>query len=225
MPGAPALRREMAAAFDRKSGPSGTWRAQATCKTAHRNIKIFLGWLAAREHSPATAAEITPAVWAAWRVSLPNSPDGRLILSQTRGLMREVAGLPEETRKLANRRIPVGPPPKEESCSYQELADLRSAAARTFNTALVRIRANREHLRCWYAAEFAEGTDDWLTGKALDCLVRTGDVPLTGNGYRTVSKPFRRALRGSGPEQTWGRLFLSQTDSYPRQRPSRQRCS
>jgi hypothetical protein len=98
MPGAPALRREMAAAFDRKSGPSGTWRAQATCKTARRNIKIFLGWLAAREHSPATAAEITPAVWAAWRVSLPNSPDGRLILSQTRGLMREVAGLPEETR-------------------------------------------------------------------------------------------------------------------------------
>jgi hypothetical protein len=214
MPGAVALRREAAAAFDRKSGPSGTWRARATCRTAHRNIKAFLGWLAAREQPPATAAEITPAVWAAWRLSLPASPEGILTLTQIRGLTREMTGLPEETRKLANRRIPLGPPPKEESYSYQELAELRSTAARTFNTALVRIRANREHLRRWYAGEFAEQTDDWLTGKALDCLVRTGDVPLSDRSNRRVRRSARRVLGGCRPEQTWGRLFLSQTEAF-----------
>ncbi len=214
MPGALALRRETAAGFDRKSGPSGTWRARATCKTAHRNIRVFLGWLAAREDPPATAAEITPAVWAAWRMSLPNSPEGRLTITSIRGLMREMTGLPEETRKLADRRIPVGPPAKEESYSYQELADLRSTAARTFNTALVRIRGNREHLRRWYAGEFAEQTDDWVIGEALDCLVRTGDVPLYDRNSRTVGKSFRRVLGGSRPEHTWGRLYLSQTEAF-----------
>jgi hypothetical protein len=42
------LRRAMAAAFDRKSGPGGTWRAWATCDGAFKHVCGFLTWLAGR---------------------------------------------------------------------------------------------------------------------------------------------------------------------------------
>ena len=210
------LRRAMAAAFDRKSGPGGTWRAWATCDGTFKHVRGFLTWLAGRDDPPQTVADITPAVWTSWRMSVPATSGGRFCLTAIRTLMREVPGLPAQTLKVVDRRIPVGPPPSEAAYTYQEYTRIRAAAAATFNSALARIRANREHLRRWHAGDFAEGSAGWLIGEALDCLVRTGDVPLYArrDGVRHVRKAHRTALGGCGPEQTWGRLNLTCTEAF-----------
>jgi hypothetical protein len=210
------LRRAMAAAFDRKSGPGGTWRAWATCDGAYKHVRGFLAWLAGRDDPPQAVSDITPAVWTSWRMSVPATSAGRFCLTAIRTLMREVPGLPAQTLKVVDRRIPVGPPPSEAAYTYQQYTRIRAAAATTFNSALARIRANREHLRRWHAGDFAEGSRDWLIGEALDCLVRTGDVPLYArrDEVRHVRKSRRAALGGCGPEQTWGRLNLSCTEAF-----------
>jgi hypothetical protein len=99
-------------------------------------------------------------------MSVPATSGGRFYLTAIRTLMREVPGLPAQTRKVVDRRIPAGPPPSEAAYTYQEYTRIRAAAAATFNSALVRIRANREHLRRWYAGDLAEGSQDWLIGRA-----------------------------------------------------------
>jgi hypothetical protein len=210
------LRQAMAAAFDRKSGPGGTWRAQATCVSAYKHACGFLKWLAGSDDPPRAVSDITPAVWIAWRMSVPATSAGRFCLTAMRALMREVPGLPAQTLKVVDRRIPVGPPPSEAAYSYQEYTRIRAAAATTFNSALARIRANREHLRRWHAGDFARGSGEWLIGEVLDCLVRTGDVPLYArrDGVRHVRKACRAALGGCGPEETWGRLNLSCTEAF-----------
>jgi hypothetical protein len=210
------LRRAIAAALDRKSGPGGTWRAWATCDGVYKHVCGFLAWLAARDDPPQSVSDITPAVWTSWRMSVPATSGGRYCLTAIRALMREVSGLPAQTLKVVDRRIPVGPPPSEAAYTYPEYTRIRAAAAVTFNSALMRIRANREHLRRWHAGEFAEGSGEWLIGEALDCLVRTGDVPLYArrDGGRQVRKAHRAALGGCGPAQTWGRLNLSCTEAF-----------
>lgn len=74
---------------------------------------------------------------------------------------------------------------------------------------LIRIRTNREHLRRWYAGQIPEGTDEDRLGSALDCLLRTGDVPLARINPRRLAESTQRLLGGSDPERTWGRLFLT----------------
>jgi hypothetical protein len=88
-------------------------------------------------------------------------------------------------------KLPPATRPSEAAYTYQEYTRIRAAAAATFNSALVRIRANREHLGRWHAGDFAEGSEEWLIGEALECLVRTGDVPLCArrDGVRHVHQP------------------------------------
>jgi hypothetical protein len=110
----------------------------------------------------------------------------------------------------------------EAAYTREEFELIRAAAARTFGTALRRIRSGREHLRRWHDGEFPPpagrrelfrqqnpATADYLTGEALDSLLRTGDVPLATGGYRTVLARHARALGGAGAGQTWARLFLT----------------
>jgi hypothetical protein len=212
--GSAAVRRAFAAAFDRKSGPGGTWRSVETCRNEYRSIQVFLRWLDARDHQPRTPSEISAAMWASWRLSLPHARAGHNHLANLRVIMPEVRGIPAETLKAAGRRIPQAPSPTEAACTFQEFSQIRTAAATVFSTALVRIRANREHLRRWPAGEYAQGSRDWLIGEALDCLVRTADLPLAGAGGpgRRVRAAHERALGGLGPERTWGRLYLTQPE-------------
>jgi hypothetical protein len=112
------LRRAMAAAFDRKSGPGGTWRAWATCDGTFKHVRGFLAWLAGRDDPPQAVADITPAVWTSWRMSVPATCADRFYLTAIRTLMREVPGLPAQTLKVVDRRIPVGPPPSEAAYTY-----------------------------------------------------------------------------------------------------------
>jgi hypothetical protein len=208
VPGAVGLRRAFAAALDRQSGPGGTWRSGETARNGYWALRAFLGHMAAQDGAPQTAGEITPAVWAAWRLSLPDNHTSRNRVAILRTVLPQVEGLPAETAKAVDRRIATGPRTKESAYAYERFEEIRSKAAATFNTALVRIRANREHLRRWHGGEFPHGSTQWVVGEALDSVLRTGDVPRSD---RRRDMPWRhaRALGGRGAEKTWARLYLT----------------
>ena len=79
---------------------------------------------------------------------------GRTCLLITRQWLPKVPGIPAATAAAAARRIPAGPAPAEAAYTREEFEQIRAAAARTFRTALTRIRASREHLRRWHDGEF-----------------------------------------------------------------------
>jgi hypothetical protein len=106
------LRRAVAAAFDRKSGPGGTWRAWATRAGTYTHVRGFLAWQPGSDDPPQSVSDITPAVWTSWRMSVPATTGGRFCLTAIRALMREVPGLPAQTLKVVDRRIPVGAAPE-----------------------------------------------------------------------------------------------------------------
>ena len=217
LPGSLQLRQQFAAAFDRKAGPGGTWRAWDTCYTGYQSVRMFLRALAAAEQPPTTAAQISPSVWNSWRLSLPATAGTRHHLVSLRSLLTQVRGLPPETLEVVDRRLAPAPAPRDIAYTLQEYVRIRSAAAAVFNSAVLRIRVNREHLRRWQAGEYGAASTDWLIGEALDCLARTGDVPLLAaqaTGGRRLSRRHVTALGGGAPEKTWGRLFLSRSEVF-----------
>ena len=225
LPGPRALLAACSAGFARLAGPDQPWRAAATCATGYKVIREFLRYTAALDPPPATAEDITAAVWAGWRLSRPATVYGRACLLFTRQWRPKFPGIPAVTAAAAGRRVPSGPAPAEAAYTREEFEQIRTAAARTFRIALMRIRDGREHLRCWLDGEFPRpglreqyrqtrpSTAGYLAGEALDSLLRTGDVPLTGSGHRNVADRYVRALGGSGAEHTWSRLFLTMPEA------------
>ncbi|TWP32698.1 hypothetical protein [Leekyejoonella antrihumi] len=212
-PGSIELRRAFAAALDRKSGPAAAWRSGETCRNGYWALRAFLEHLAARGDAPSTAAEISPAMWGAWRLSLPHNHTARNRLALLRTVLPLVEGLPAQTVTAIDRRIAQGPHPTEIAYGYDWFEQIRSKAAATFNTALVRIRGNRQHLRRWYAGEFASDGTDWVIGEALDTILRTGDVARYGSGSHVVHRQ-ARVLGGRGGDKTWARLFLTGPEAF-----------
>jgi len=225
LPGPRPLLAACAEGFARLAGPDQPWRAAATCTNGYKAIREFLRHAAALDPPPATPEDITPAVWAAWRLSRPATVWGRTCLLITRQWLPQVPGIPPATASAAARRIPSGPAAAEAAYTREEFEQIKTAAASTFRAALSRIRASREHLRCWHDGEFPRpglreqyrqtrpGTADYLTGEALDVLLRTGDVPLSAAGDRSVLARYAQALGGAGPEHTWARLFLTMREA------------
>ena len=215
LPGPRALLAACAAGFARLAGPDQPWRAAATCDNGYKAIREFLRYAAALDPPPAAAEDITPAVWAGWRLSRPATVYGRDLPADHPPVAAEGPGHPGRHRRRGGRRIPAGPAPAEAAYTREEFEQIRTAAARTFRTALMRIRDSREHLRRWHDGEFPRpglreqyrqtrpSTAGYLTGEALDSLLRTGDVPLTGSGHRNVAARYARALGGSRAEHTW----------------------
>ncbi|MHD0301067.1 MULTISPECIES: hypothetical protein [Rhodococcus erythropolis group] len=200
LPGSLQLRQQFAAAFVRKIGPAGQWRSWDTCYTGYQSVRLLLRGLAASEQPPETIEQITPAMWVSWRMSLPPSAGTRHHLISLRSLLLPAPELSPETREVVDRRVEPAPAPTEVAYTYQEYLRIRSAAATVFNSAAIRIRDNREHLRRWRAGEFTAASNDWLIGEALDCVARTGEVPLLEHvsGWRRPSRrhTFEAQIRG-----------------------------
>jgi hypothetical protein len=225
LPGPPALLTACAAGFARMAGPDHSWRAAATCANGYKAIREFLRWAAALDPPPQAPGDITPAVQAQWRLSRPGTVYGRACQLAVRQWLPQVPGTPAATVAASARRIPAGPAPSEAAYTREEFGQINAIAARTFGTALVRIRAGREHLLRWQSGDFPQpglreqyrqtqpGTAGYLTGEALDALQRTGDVPLTRAGHRSVTARHARALGGAGPQHTWARLFLTMPEA------------
>jgi hypothetical protein len=164
-------------------------------------------------------------VQAQWRLSRPGTVYGRACQLTVRQWLPQVPGIPAATIAASARRIPAGPAPSETAYAREEFGQIKAAAARTFGTALVRIRAGQEHLLRWQSGDFPRpglreqyrqtqpGTAGYLIGEALDVLQRTGDVPLSQAQYRSVTARHARALGGAGPQHTWARLFLTMPEA------------
>ncbi len=225
LPGPPALLAACAAGFARMAGPDHPWRAAATCDNGYKAIREFLRWAAALDPPPQAPDDITPAVQAQWRLSRPGTVYGRACQLTVRQWLPQVPGIPAATIAASARRIPAGPAPSETAYAREEFGQIKAAAARTFGTALVRIRAGQEHLLRWQSGDFPRpglreqyrqtqpGTAGYLIGEALDVLQRTGDVPLSQAQYRSVTARHARALGGAGPQHTWARLFLTMPEA------------
>ncbi|MBC2644415.1 hypothetical protein [Rhodococcus sp. 3A] len=140
LPGTLVLRQQFAAAFDRKIGPAGGWRSWDTCYCGYQSVRLLLRGLAASEQPPTTMAQITPAVWISWRMSLPPTAGTRHHLVALRSLLAQAPELPSETLEVVDRRVDPAPASSEIAYTYQEFLLIRSAAATVFNSALVRIR-------------------------------------------------------------------------------------
>ena len=225
LPGPPALLAACAAGFARMVGPDHPWRAAATCDNGYKAIRELLRWAATLDPPPQAPDDITPAVQAQWRLSRPGTVYGRACQLAVRQWLPQVPGIPAATIAASARRIPVGPAPSETAYAREEFGQIKAAAARTFGTALVRIRAGQEHLLRRQSGDFPgpglreqyrqtqRGTAGYLIGEALDVLQRTGDVPLTQAGHRAVTARHTRALGGAGPQHTWARLFLTMPEA------------
>jgi hypothetical protein len=226
LPGTPALLAACAAGFARLAGPDHPWRAAATCDNGYKAIRVFLRYVVALDPPPAVPADITPAVWAGWRLSRPATVHGRNCLLVTRQWLPQVPGIPGATAAAAACRIPAAPASAEAAYTREEFEQIKAAAGRTFRTALTRIRASCELLARWHDGEFEQPglreqylqtrpwTAEYVAGEALDMLLRTGDVPLLARaGRRVVVARHARALGGSSPVATWGRLFLTMPEA------------
>ncbi|MGH3157239.1 MAG: hypothetical protein ACRDNF_11775 [Streptosporangiaceae bacterium] len=220
LPGSIGLRRELAAAFDRRSGPGGGWRAAATCELRFAAARSFLAYCASLDHPPETVAEISAGLWNTWRIGLGTGPGAHNTHLAVRRLLSAADGLPAGTLQALTRK--VGKPAQASvvaSYSREEYEQIRSAAAVIFNTALVRVRASLGHLRRWQAGEFAAGSGEHRLGKILEVLSRTGEVP----GYRyqrrartkvVLTDADARLLGGRDAQATWQRLFLDSTEIF-----------
>ena len=214
VPGSLPLRKALAAAFDRKAGPGGAWRSFATCRNARKSVIAFLAFASQQPKPPRTPGEITPGLWNAWRLQLPAVEVGRAHLRTMRTLLPLVEGVPPETLKAADRRVTATPrtgtPP---SYSYANYGQIRANASAIFNTALTRIRTNRDHLRRWYAGEFDDASPQAMLGEVLHHILTTGDAALINAKGRALAGSHRRVLGGHEPELSWGRLYLTSREA------------
>jgi hypothetical protein len=145
--GSLALKKALAAGFARMAGPSGRWRAWDTCNNSYYAIRRFARHLANLDRPPRSAAEITPAVWASWKLSCPDTRHGIDTILHLKRLLPEVEGIPPETLHAVDRRVGTHDEQiKEVAYPRQDLERIKGAAATMFNTALIRTRTNRERL-------------------------------------------------------------------------------
>lgn len=129
------------------------------------------------------------------------------------GFLQRDGRLPQAVRQAMAKRVkPVKP--KEKAFLPEEFQAVKTAARRTFRSAVLRIRENTEHLEAWRNGAFEAGSPDWLIGEALDTLARTGHVPRyqTPQGKYCVVGRYLRALGGSRAEVTWQRLYPSRAE-------------
>ncbi|MEH0396226.1 hypothetical protein OG322_25615 [Streptomyces sp. NBC_01260] len=208
------LQRELAETFAAKAGPGGTWKSTASSREAWLILLYFSRFLAAEDPVPRSLSELSAKTWAAWRISRTPNSTGRRQIRKTAQMLREHPQVPEETRQLMAKRVGRDTV-KEIAYLEAEFDKIKKLAGQKFRAALHRIRENRQYLQRWQDGEFAEGSEDWLVGEALDHLVRTGEIPhYTGIDDRRRPIPrYTHALGGASAPYTWMRLFLTSEEA------------
>lgn len=214
LPVADVLQRELAEVFAAKAGPGGTWKSTASSREAWLILLRFSRFLAAQRPVPGSLSELSAKAWAAWRVSRTPNSTGRRQIRKAAQLLKDHPQVPGETRQLMAKRVGRDTV-KETAYSETDFDKIKKLVVRKFRTALHRIRENQQHLQRWRDGKFAEGSDDWLVGEALNCLARTGEVPqyVGANGRRRGIHRYNRVLGGASAEHTWQRLFLTSEEA------------
>ncbi|MEU3314464.1 hypothetical protein ABZ743_17585 [Streptomyces sp. NPDC006662] len=215
LPVAEPMQRSLAALFAAQCRP-GRWSTHESSRSPFLALRAFATFLSQLEDTPRDLTELSVAQLKRWRVSQSGSNGGYYCFTDTARLLRGDARLQSGpvAEELARRMIK----PKSRVQSYREAEfdQIKLAARRQFRAALLRIEENTRHLERWRQGAFAEGSQDYLIGEALDVLARTGDVPRypTNDRQRSVVKRYWTALGGSRAEVTWQRLFMSRMEVF-----------
>jgi hypothetical protein len=199
---------------------SGGWRTVQSSRGGFQALTRFAGFLSKLDRPPTDITEITPAAWHAWRLSRPNSSTGQRDYTRIAGLLRLDPRLPADTYAAGCKPIREVKA-TETAYSQEHFAALKSTAARVVSAAVHRIAANQQCLVEWRAGAFADRTEEWWLGEALDILARTGDVPhrvrLNGRGrtsrQRYLDPRYAKALGGQGVVDAGYRLCLTPTEA------------
>ncbi|MDX2728032.1 hypothetical protein [Streptomyces sp. PA03-2a] len=215
VPVASAMQRSLAVLFAAKCA-GGSWTSWKSSQAIWRYLKTLGEFLSTLDNPPADVPDLTAGMWSAFRLSRDIKTEiGYNQIMATQLLLRADSRLPLEVREVMARRLPE-PKKKERAFKPDEFRAIKTAARRTFRSALLRIRENIEHLNAWRNGDFAPDSREWVIGEALDILARTGDLPRRrgpDGGDREVISRYATALGGLGAEHTWQRLFLSQVEA------------
>jgi hypothetical protein len=212
------FQRSLATLFAARCAPQG-WSTHVSSSKYWRHVSYFADFLAAQPETVRDIDDLSAAVLRRWRNSLPLHDKQRF--TRMAFLLREDPRL--QSGAVADellRRVRLVPS-STQSYSDREFTRITVAARRTFRTARKRIDANALHLQRWHAGAFAEDSQEWLLGEALDVLARTGLVPeerkpnnMASEGFLYVAADkYQKALGGAKAQFTWQRLFLSRMET------------
>ncbi|MGW0770276.1 hypothetical protein [Streptomyces sp. NPDC002676] len=206
LPVAEPMQRSLANAF---ADQSRNWTSHRSGRSFWSNIKLFTEFLAKLDSPPKDLDGLTVSVMQSWRDENKGTSSGRNKQAAVRTALRRDPRLATgPMAEVLARRIPRSKSSKQ---SYEEAEWERVAltAQRQFRSAWLRIGENTRLLNRWRGGDLARGSREWKIGRILDHLACTGDVPRTlyPSGQSGVTN--HKLLGGRGPEQTWGRLFLT----------------
>lgn len=204
LPVAAPMRASLAGLFAARCTPA-RWAAHGTSGTAWSHLLHFTRFVAREQQPPADLDGLTADLLRRWRAAAGSGSRTQTgVYGLLRGDPRLQAGpvADELARRCRAPRSTV------QSYSEDEFAGIVTAARRRFRAALQRISDNALHLQRWREGTFAEGSAEWTAGEGLDCLARTGYLPMTaGAGGKQYTQ--RKYLTALGQASAWRRLFLS----------------
>lgn len=204
LPVAEPMQRSLAATFATRSL---RWTSHGTADNNWTKLLLFSRFLSGLERPPQDLDELTVAAMQKWRDPQIFTNTGRATLQTVRTLLGEDPRLASGplAEELA-RRIPA-PMPSKQSYKEAERERIRLTAQRQFRSVWMRIGENTALLEAWRAEGMTEGSREWVIGRALDHLARTGDLPRAVHPGGGSSIANRRILGRSGIENLWSRLY------------------
>lgn len=208
------MQESLAALFAARCTREGGWQSHKTSRNYWYHLRTFATWVSGRTPVVKDVDDVTAGTWREWRLGRPTSAMGRSQITAVAIVLRNDPRIGPATREEMDRLVRPAKV-QEQSFTPEEFKQIATAARRVFRAAHLRITANAAVLNRWRADEFAEGSDEWLVGEALDCAARTGDVPhyVSDRGIYRVRNRYIRVLGGAGAPAGWRRLFLSRHEA------------
>lgn len=206
------MKASLATLFAAQCTPN-VWSSHETSREAWVYVREFARFLARQESPPCDLEDITAETARKWRETLPATKGGHNSFNTIAALLlkdERVQKGPAADELAMRRKVPRS---KVQSYGHDEFTRITTAAHRGFRAALQRINDNALHLERWREGAVPERSRDWVIGKGLDIIARTGALPrYTDEGSRgTVETRYRRAFGTGGP--TWQRLFLTRHEA------------
>ncbi|WP_405469311.1 hypothetical protein [Streptomyces anulatus] len=195
------------------AGQAAKWNRLLTAEKNWRALEAFAAFLQAQGQPAQDLDQLPVSTVKLLRNNFLQSASTRGHLIVLRTLLRQDPrlkhGAVAEELARTVRRIPS----TRQSMEDREHEQVRLAAQREFRSALLRIRENTLILERYRRGELVEGSSNWTIGRILEQVATTGDVPRTlSSKIPSVSKATSKALGGSQPVRTWGRLFLTRSE-------------
>lgn len=182
---APGLVEDLAAAVVSGSSSGGRWRTRMTVDAAAGMARQLAAFLTTECPEVASIADISPAIWWAWRSAKEKTSRWPGSVNLSRTLLSESEKLPDTTRRAMRARAakPRQRLAKNDAYTRGEFTRIQTAAKAEVRQATARIEANLTTLRAHQAGEPTARVSKthsglvWSAGSLLDHLSQHGSMP------------------------------------------------